>query len=237
MSATVSVTAPVQPASARPAPPLENGDRLTRAEFERRYAAMPGVKKAELIEGIVHMPSPVRIRRHGVPHAHLITWLGHYAALTPGLILVDNSTDRLDEDNEPQPDAMLLIPKSAGGATEIDPDDYLSGPPELVCEVAASSVSIDMHAKLHAYRRNGVKEYLVWRTEDGAVDWFILREGLFVPLPAQADGVIYSETFPGLCLDPAALLKHDLRRLFELLEASTRGEHHATFVRRLVIPA
>ena len=40
--------------------PLENGDRLTRAEFERRYAAMPRLKKAELIEGIVYVPSPVR---------------------------------------------------------------------------------------------------------------------------------------------------------------------------------
>ena len=38
-------------------PPLENGDRLTVAEFERRYEAMPELKKAELINGVVHIPS------------------------------------------------------------------------------------------------------------------------------------------------------------------------------------
>ena len=39
--------------------PLEHGDHLTREEFERRYEAMPHVRKAELIEGVVYMPSPV----------------------------------------------------------------------------------------------------------------------------------------------------------------------------------
>ena len=48
-------------------PPLENGDRLTRDEFERRYEAMPHLKKAELIEGVVYVPSPVRYRHHGAP--------------------------------------------------------------------------------------------------------------------------------------------------------------------------
>jgi Uma2 family endonuclease len=216
-----------------PIPPLHNGDRLTRAEFERRYAAMPELKKAELIEGIVYMPSPVRAKHHSIPHADLITWLGHYKALTPGIELMDNGTDRLDEDNAPQPDAMLLIPKHAGGAAEIDSDDYVSGAPELVCEVAASSVSIDLHAKLNAYRRNAVKEYLVWRTEDGVIDWFILREGYYVPLPIGPDGLIRSENFPGLCLDPAALLKGDLRRLFDGLDAGAKTDEHAAFVGRL----
>ena len=44
--------------------PLENGDRLTRKEFERRYALMSHVKKAELIEGVVYMSSPIRVT-HG----------------------------------------------------------------------------------------------------------------------------------------------------------------------------
>ncbi len=66
--------------------PLEPGDRLTRAEFERRYAAMPLVKKAELIEGVVYMPSPVRVQRHGHPHLHLGTWLGVYESGTPGVL-------------------------------------------------------------------------------------------------------------------------------------------------------
>jgi len=124
-------------------PPLENGDRLTRAEFERRYEAMPSVQKAELIEGIVHMPSPVRTRRHGRPHVILSNWLGHYIAKTPGLEeFGDNSTIRLDVDNEPQPDLYLNLPKHVGGQAELDEDDYLLGAPTLACEIAASSVSI-----------------------------------------------------------------------------------------------
>jgi hypothetical protein len=79
-------------------PPLRNGDRLTRAEFERRYAAMPGVNKAELIDGVVYLPSPVRFKGHGKEHAYLIGWLAHYSSKTPGLVdFGDNSTVRLDE--------------------------------------------------------------------------------------------------------------------------------------------
>src|SRR5580704_12546620 len=83
-------------------PPLEPGDRLTREEFERRYEAMPHLKKAELIEGVVYMPSPVRHRRHGHPHFQLIGWLAAYEAATPGVEGGDNSTARLDLPNEPQ---------------------------------------------------------------------------------------------------------------------------------------
>src|SRR4051812_42701023 len=90
-------------------PPLENGDHLTRNEFERRYNAMPEIKKAELIEGVVYMPSPVRVEQHGTPHAVLIAWLVYFWARTPGVSVADNSTVRLDEDNEPQPDAFLYV--------------------------------------------------------------------------------------------------------------------------------
>ena len=214
-------------------PPLHNGDRLTRVEFERRYKAMPQVNKAELIEGIVYMPSPVRLQRHGQPHAILIGWLAYYLSKTPGLIIGDNSTNRLDEDNEPQPDVMLLIPKHAGGSAQVDGDDYVSGAPEFVGEIAASSVSIDLHAKFNAYRRNGVREYLVWRTEEQALDWFILRDGLYVPLPAGEDGLIRSETFPGLWLDPAALLAGNLPRLFEVLDRGVGTPEHPPFLQRL----
>src|SRR5947208_14081476 len=93
-------------APAQPIPRLQNGDRLTRAEFERRYAAMPHIKGIELVEGIVYMPSPVRLNSHAQPHADLIGWLSYYRSRTPGVIVADNGTDRLDEDNEPQPDVM-----------------------------------------------------------------------------------------------------------------------------------
>ena len=79
-------------------PPLENGDRLTREEFERRYEAMPDVMKAELIEGVVYVPSPVRHRHHGQPHIYLSGWLVQYQASTPGVEASDNCTVRLDLD-------------------------------------------------------------------------------------------------------------------------------------------
>ena len=88
--------APPAPSSANS---LENGDRLTRGEFERRYEARPDIKKAELIEGVVYMPSPTRSASHARPHAATITWLGSYAASTRGVQVNDNPTVRLDLDN------------------------------------------------------------------------------------------------------------------------------------------
>ncbi len=140
-------------------PPLENGDRLSRSEFERRYSAMPEVKKAELIEGVVYMASPLRHRPHGKPHFRLIAWLGTYEAMTPSEIDGgDNSTVRLDIDNEPQPDVLLRIEEGAGGQSHISEDGYIEGAPELVAEIAASTASNDLGDKLRVYRRNGVKE-------------------------------------------------------------------------------
>ncbi|MEB3309721.1 MAG: Uma2 family endonuclease, partial [Snowella sp.] len=135
-----------------PISPLENGDKLTRQEFERRYHAMPNLKKAELIEGIVYMASPLRISNHGEPHAHIMTWLGFYQVFTPNLQLGDNCTVRLDADNEPQPDALLRIRN--GGQSTISEDGYVEGAPELIVEIAASTVSLDLHQKLNVYRRN-----------------------------------------------------------------------------------
>ena len=218
-------------------PPLENGDRLTRAEFERRYAAMPHLKKAELIEGVVYVPSPVRYRHHGAPHALLIGWLVQYAAGTPGVGVSDNSTVRLDLDNEPQPDALLLIDPACGGQTHFSSDDYIEGSPELVAEVASSSVSYDLHAKLHAYRRNGVREYIVWRVLEQAIDWFVLRAGQYEPLPVDANGLLRSEVFPGLWLDPAALLRGELATVLAIVQQGLASPEHTTFVARLHPPA
>lgn len=195
-------------------PPLQNGDRLTRDEFERRYRAMPEVKKAELIEGVVYMPSPVRTDQHGEPHGMLVTWLGTYAATRPAVQFSDNGTVRLDNDNEPQPDALLRIRESG---TSLDVGGYIEGPPELAVEVAASSVSIDMHAKKNAYRRNGVREYLVWRVLDEEVDWFALSNSDYVLLTPGEDGILESGVFSGLRLDVPALLRGDLAAVLRLL--------------------
>src|SRR5262245_7458438 len=214
-------------------PPLEPGDRLTRDEFERRYAVMPRGIKAELLEGVVHMPSPTRYRRHGRPHLHLITWLGYYESGTPGVEAGDNSTTRLDMDNEPQPDAVLLIDPARGGQARISADDYIENAPELVAEVASSSVSIDLTTKLHVYRRNGVREYVVWRVLDRAVDWFVLRDGQYERLVPDAEGLLRSETFPGLWLDVPALLRGDVASVLAAVQRGLTSLEHNTFVTRL----
>ena len=214
-------------------PPLENGDRLTRAEFERRYEAMPNLKKAELIEGVVYMPSPVRYERHSHPHTRLVTWLGMYEMDTPGVEAGDNGTIRLDLDNEPQPDAFLIIKPERGGQVRISEDDYIEGAPELVAEVASSSVSYDLGSKLQAYRRNGVREYVVWRVLDGQVDWFVNREGRFEPMLPEPDGILRSTVFPGLWLDPAALTAGNATALKLILQQGLNSPEHAAFVARL----
>lgn len=214
-------------------PPLENGDRLARSEFERRYHAMPGIKKAELIEGIVFMPSPVRHEGHSHPHTRLVTWLGNYETDTPGVEAGDNGSIRLDLDNEPQPDAFLIIRRKRGGQVRISADDYIEGAPEFVAEVSSSSVSHDLGKKLDAYRRNGVLEYVVWRILDRQVDWFVNRGGRFELMLPDADGVLRSTVCPGLWLTPAALVGGDKAAVKAILEQGLDSPEHDNFVARL----
>jgi Uma2 family endonuclease len=212
---------------------LENGDRLTRTEFERRYHAMPHVKKAELIEGRVYMPSPVRARKHGKPHAIIVGWLFNYCEATPGIELLDNPTVRLDEDNEPQPDVCLRIEETAGGQSRIAEDDYIEGAPELIVEVAASSASYDLHDKKQVYRRHGVREYLVWRVLDRSLDWFVWQEGVYVDLPVDADGIIRSRSFPGLWLAVEDLLAGNLANLVAALNLGLASPEYRAFQQSL----
>jgi Uma2 family endonuclease len=212
-------------------PPLENGDKLTRWEFERRYQAMPHLKKAELIEGIVYMASPLRFESHAEPHANIIGWLALYKAATPGVRLGDNATVRLDIDNEPQPDALLRIEK--GGQSTISQDDYVEGAPELIVEIAASSASYDVHQKLNVYRRNQVQEYLVWRFYEQEFDWFRLQAGEYIKLEPDSDGIIRSQIFPGLWLDKNALLMGDLGKVLVILQRGLETAEHRDFVNKL----
>jgi Uma2 family endonuclease len=224
------ITTPVIAASLT-IPPLENGDKLTRWEFERRYQAMPHLKKAELIEGIVYMASPLRFESHAEPHANIIGWLALYKAATPGVRLGDNATVRLDIDNEPQPDALLRIEK--GGQSIISQDDYVEGAPELIVEIAASSASYDVHQKLNVYRRNQVQEYLVWRFYEQEFDWFRLQAGEYIKLEPDSDGIIRSQIFPGLWLDKNALLMGDLGKVLVILQRGLETAEHRDFVNKL----
>ena len=187
---------------------------------------MPSVKKAELIEGMVYMPSPLKIETHGEPHAYIMTWLGTYKAATPGVSVADNSTVRLDIDNEPQPDALLRIKR---GNSSISEDGYVEGAPELIVEIAASSASYDLHEKLRVYRRNQVQEYLVWRVYDRAFDWFYLQEGEYCQIKANTDNIFCSQVFPGLWLAKSALLDGDLATVLNTLQQGLATVEHQTF--------
>lgn len=214
-------------------PPLEDGQRLSLEEFQQRYEAMPHLKKAELIDGVVHMPSPVSLEQHGKPHAALMGWMVGYWAGTSGVVAGDNSTIRLDLDSEPQPDALLLIEPVSGGQVVIDANGYARGGPEVVGEVAASSASIDLGGKLRLYRLNGVQEYIVWRVNDRTIDWFTLRNADSERLPLSPDGIYRSLVLPGLWLDPEALVRLDLPRVFLVLQQGLASPEHSAFVDRL----
>lgn len=213
--------------------PLEAGDHLNREEFERRYSAMPHLKKAELLEGVVYMPSPVRLDSHGEPHSQLGGWLFAYRAFTPGLRSADNATVRLPGDNEPQPDLLLMIPAEHGGQARITDDGYIEGSPEWVAEIAASSASYDLHAKRRVYRDHGVREYVIWRVLDEQIDWLILRDGEYESLMPDTEGVLRSEVFPGLWLDATALIRGELTRVLEVVREGIASPEHAAFLARL----
>jgi Uma2 family endonuclease len=249
---TLATHSNLQPSSRGPdapaIPPLRNGDHLTRAEFHRRYEAMGEGVRAELIEGIVYlwstpgMPSPVSLDCHASPHGDLVSWLGYYRSKTPRLIHGDNPSVFLDGVAEPQPDVILGIPVAAGGRTKLVKEgkkQYIDGAPDLVAEIAASTASIDLNAKLVAYQRNGVGEYLVVLTEDQReVRWMFLIDDRFQPIPLDPDGLLKSRLFPGLWLDPAALLGGDLSKLFAAIDRGCASPEHAAFVSRLAaIPA
>jgi len=214
-------------------PPLEHGDRLTRDEFERRYDAMPNLKKAELIEGIVHMGSPVRHKSHGKPHSLFTTLLTTYSLSTPGTDFSDNATTRFDPDNDPQPDCFLRIEEEYGGQSSVNAKDYLEGAPELIVEIASSSASHDLHTKKQVYRRHRVREYIVWRTREKAIDWFELERGRYVRVEPDENGIIESKVFPGLRLAVTALLKGDYAAALRELQTGLASTAHKAFVAAL----
>lgn len=211
-------------------PALHSGDRLTRVEFERRYHAMPETKRAELIEGVVYLSSPVNCA-HAEIHSRMNGWLGVYSAATPGTRVGTNATVRLDPDNEPQPDVHLRLEER--GNTSTSADGYLEGAPELIVEIAASSSAYDLHDKKKAYRRNRVQEYIVWQIYEEQIVWFRLENEEYVEVQPDAKGILRSRMFPGLDLDTKALLKGDVAKALKTLQASLASPAHKAFVRQV----
>ena len=216
---------------AKGSPPLQNGDRLTAAEFHRRYRQHPEIKKAELVEGVVYMGSPVHTS-HSRPHSRIVFWAGAYLAGTPGIDMADNQSVRLDNENEVQPDLCLWRLQSAGGEIE-EADGLLVGAPDLVVEVAASSASYDLHQKLRVYQRSGVCEYLVLLVHEAETRWYHLDEGAFHLLAAEEAGILRSRIFPGLWLHPSHLWGGDLAALQALVQQGLQSPEHAEFIKSM----
>ena len=210
-------------------PLLENGDHLDQATFHERYEAMPRGVRAELIGGVVYMPSPMKLP-HGVYHGRLNHWLVSYSDATPGTLSADNATIILGEDSEPQPDNCLSI---VGGQARINDDEYLTGPPELTAEVASSTASYDLHSKRRDYERYGVQEYIVFVVHQQKVVWFTRENDRFLELQPDADGILRSRVFPGLWLDPDAFFRLDVARLQQVLQEGLSSSAHQEFVAKL----
>jgi len=218
--------------SVSPLPPLEAGDHLDQATFHTRYEAMSPDFRAELIGGVVFVPSPLR-SEHGESHALVMGWLTNYWIATPGTRVRDNATAILGDDSEPQPDAALVIDSESGGQSSVSEDGYATGPPELIVEVASSSESIDLHAKRRDYEQAGVLEYVVIVLRQRVVRWFVLQDGTYREVEADAHGIFKSSVFPGLWLDAPALLRLDGRQVMATLQHGIETPEHAVFVQQL----
>lgn len=219
MVALAKSTARRAKTAARRLPPLANGDRLTAAEFMRRYEACEEDFRAELINGITYVMMPAHFEGHGVADSITNFWLGYYACKTPGVEHAQNATTMLSRFDIPQPDGMLIWLPEKGGQTRRTPDDYLQGAPELIVEVAASSSNYDMHDKRDAYLRAGVKEYIVVRTWDKAVSWFMLEDDQYIEVQPDKKGICRSQVFPGLWLNVPALIALDRAGVLNTLES------------------
>jgi len=213
-------------------PPLVAGQRLDQPTFHDRYEAMPPETRAELVGGIVYMPSPMSTN-HGDESHRVSGWLFHYELHTPGVLGSNASTVKLPPYSEPQPDCHLRIPAELGGQSWVDAAGYLTGAPELVIEVARSSKAFDLGVKKADYERAGVREYVVVAIKPDRVHWFIRREDRFEPLLPGPDGIFRSEVFPGLWLDPQAFYAGNLKRLIEVLELGLATAEHEAFRARL----
>jgi Putative restriction endonuclease len=214
-------------------PLLENGDRLTREEFHRRYEAMPKNVKTELIKGVVVSSNRVK-SYHAEASAKIIGLLGFYSIKTFGLNLSNHVTWKFDKDNEFQPDCILRIEEDCGGKSWINDADYLEGSPELTVEIAAITASYDLHDKLEMYEQKSVQEYIVWRVLDKQIDWFSLENGKYQRLSANNRGIIESKVFTGLRLNVNALLNDDLTQVLQDLQSGITSKSHKEFVKNLV---
>jgi Uma2 family endonuclease len=210
--------------------PLRAGQRLSRAEFLRRWEAMPELKFAELIDGVVYLPSP-QTSDHGRIQFTVNTWLGVYVASSPGCDGGSQSTWLMMR-SAPQPDSYLWILPEFGGQSSMR-GKYHVGAPELAAEICYSSTVYDFGVKKALYESAGVQEYVAFIVEEQEVRWHRLVNGAYRLCRPAAKGVFHSNTFPGLWLDEPALWKQDLARVLRTLERGLKSAEHAEFLTTL----
>jgi Uma2 family endonuclease len=218
------------PPSGLPPTELNNGDRLTQAEFHELYRKTRDDFKAELIGGIVYVASPVKAR-HADNQLPLGTVLILYESATMGVRASDNASLILGPLSEPQPDLHLRILSEYGGQCQLRDDGFIEGAPEWVCEISDSTRSADLYGKMRDYAEAGVCEYLVFNLRENRVHWFELKNDQ--ELSVESEGVIRSLTFPGLWIDVSALLARDLNRLIATAQQGLSSPEHAAFVQQL----
>jgi len=214
----------IQPAT------LTTGEQMDRTEFLCRWEAVPELKCAELIEGVVFVAPPVS-RDHGRTDSTIILWLGHYAIATPGCEVGNNATWWM-LDSAPQPDVHLRILPESGGQSSDGPR-YCEGAPELAVEVSLTSTEVDFGPKLWLYQRAGVREYITIELFSKRIVWRVLRNNAYYELLPDADGVMRSIVFPGLWLDVEAFWQNDGSRMMATLEAGLATSEHKEFASRL----
>jgi Uma2 family endonuclease len=224
--------ATAKPSRSKRLPPLENGDQLDQPTFHARYEAMPQDCRAQLIGGIVYIPSPQKMP-HGETQGLVFRWLDEYAEATPGTKALLNTTQILGPDSEPEPDACLFIAPEYGGSVYADEDDYLHGAPELIVEVSSSTESIDVHRKKQDYQKAGVREYVVLALRMQKVFWFVRQRGKYKETPLPAGGIFRSRMFPGLWLDAEAMLRCYRFGVLAALKRGLAAPEHAAFVAKL----
>ena len=215
--------------------PLEliDGMAISREDFYAITDESDRYRNVERIDGKVVMnAASVRREQHGLPHGQIIGLLAMYYAETPGTEIGDNGTAQIEDEHDPQPDAYLLILPENGGQVRFTGDDYIRGAPELIVEIAASSLSKDLGRKKEIYEQDGCREYLVWATETTRFHCFRNSDTGFRTLNPD-DGVFRSQTFPGLRIDTAALLRGDYRAAMQTLREGLASEEHAAFVAEL----
>lgn len=214
---------------------LKEGECLTKEEFLRRCEASDEYERAELLEGVVYLnAAAINRRNHGRPQNIVSAWLDEYERWTPHVLVLSPSTMELNGEDLPEPDAMMVIDHPTFGSSSEADDGSMVGPAELVIEIAASTKRKDLHVKKRIYQQAGVKEYMVWRTTERAVDWFVLEHDRYASLaPDSADGLYKSCVFPGLWLDTQALLAMEKSRVIDRLQPGLQSPEHTAFVEKL----